>query len=99
VRSADLLHDTSLALREGDVATRLVLDELDLDLATLTATLLIVLIVILTSHGGSWALGTTGVAAGTGEVVTRRRLVKAGGGVSDVGHGGSGLDKDFCKGH
>ena len=41
-----LLHDTGLALGEGDVATRLVADELDFNLAPLATTLLIVIIVV-----------------------------------------------------
>ena len=45
---AYLLHDTSLALGKGNVSTRLVGDELDLNLAALAAALLIVIIVV---HG------------------------------------------------
>lgn len=48
-----LLHDTRLALRERDVATRLVGDELDLDLATLPAALVVV--VIVAAGGGARA--------------------------------------------
>jgi hypothetical protein len=44
-----LLHDTSLALREGDVPTRLILDELDLDLSTLAARLVIVVVLVVGS--------------------------------------------------
>ena len=49
----NLLHDTGLALREGDVATRLVSDELDLDLAALATWLVIVVVLVI---GGRWAL-------------------------------------------
>ena len=41
-----LLHDTSLALGEGDVPTRLVLDELDLNLSSLAAGLVIIVVVV-----------------------------------------------------
>ena len=46
-----LLHDTSLSLGEGDMATRLVLNELDLDLAPLATGLVIVIIVVVGSAG------------------------------------------------
>ena len=41
-----LLHDAGLALGKGNVATRLVLDELDLNLATLAAGLVVVVVVL-----------------------------------------------------
>ena len=41
-----LLHDARLALREGDVPTRLVLDELDFDLASLAARLVVVVVIV-----------------------------------------------------
>ena len=44
-----LLHDTSLALGEGDVPTRLVLDELDLNLSSLAAGLVIIVVVVVGS--------------------------------------------------
>lgn len=52
VVTTHLLHNTGLALREGDVPTRLVLDELDLDLASLTSGLVIVVIIVVGSGGG-----------------------------------------------
>lgn len=60
-RQTYLLHNTSLTLGKGNVTTRLVLDELDLDLATLTARLVIVIVVVLGAHAA--ALGTAGVSA------------------------------------
>jgi hypothetical protein len=51
----DLLHDSSFTLGEGDVPTRLVLDELDLDLATL-ATGLVIIVVVVVGGAGSLAL-------------------------------------------
>jgi hypothetical protein len=47
----NLLHDTSLSLGKGDVSTRLVLDELDLDLATLATRLVVVIVVVVGSAG------------------------------------------------
>lgn len=58
--STYLLHDTSLPLGEGDVATRLILDELDFDLAALTARLVVIIVVVLGAH--AVAFGAAGVA-------------------------------------
>ena len=82
-----LLHNTGLPLGEGDVATRLVGDELDLNLATLASTLLIVVVVIV-GHAGTGALDTArlGAAVADGMAVVeivRRRLVVL---VGNVGH-------------
>ena len=68
-----LLHDTGLPLGKGNVATRLVLNELDLDLAALTAGLVIIVVVVLGAHAA--ALGAAGVSAVTGllEVIVGRR--------------------------
>lgn len=52
-----LLHDTSLALRESNVSTRLVCDELDLDLSALASGLVIVIIIVVGGRG-SLALDT-----------------------------------------
>lgn len=82
----DLLHNTGLALGKGDMATRLILDELDLDLATLTARLVIIIVVVLGTN--ATALGTAGISAVAGllqVIVTRGKLVVDG---SHVGHGG-----------
>jgi hypothetical protein len=81
-----LLHDTGLPLGEGDVATRLVLDELDLDLAALTAGLVVIIIIVLGAH--ATALGAAGVSA----VARLLQVIVAGGEllVSDrrhIGHG------------
>jgi hypothetical protein len=54
----NLLHDTGLALREGNVSTRLILDELDLNLASL-ATRLIIVIVVVVGSAGTRALDTS----------------------------------------
>lgn len=58
--SVYLLHDTSLPLGESDVATRLILDELDFNLAAFTARLVIIIVVVLGAH--AIALGATGIA-------------------------------------
>jgi hypothetical protein len=86
----NLLHNTGLALGEGDVATRLVGDELDLDLATLSATFLIIVVVVVGGDAGSRALRAAGVArrvaiadsVGVVKVVGRSLIVLVG----DVGH-------------
>ena len=75
---------------------RLVLDKLDLNLSPLTATFLVIVVIILTGHGSSVvALLTTGVATIASKVITRRWLVETGGRVSDIGHCQDRLDKDF----
>lgn len=88
--ATNLLHDSSLALGECDVATRLVADELDLDLATLAAALVVVIIVIFGCAGtgtlDAAILSDAGVA-----IADRMRLVELGRRglvvlISDVGH-------------
>ena len=49
VRATYLLHNSSLALGESDVSTRLVLDELDFNLSSLATGLVIVVVVIVES--------------------------------------------------
>lgn len=89
--STNLLHNTSLALREGDMATRLVGNELDLNLAALTSGLIIIIVIVV---GSTWAL-----ALDTTILVVLRISVSNVGGIlkyrwrrllvliSDVGHG------------
>lgn len=50
---ADLLHDAGLALGKGYVTTRLVLDELDFNLSSLAAGLVVVVVVIVGGSGSS----------------------------------------------
>jgi hypothetical protein len=66
------------------VTTRLVGDELDLDLASLATSLLIVVVVIVGCHRVSWSLDAARVVAV--EVIARRRVVETGGGIGDVSH-------------
>lgn len=70
-----LLHDTSFALRECDVTTRLVLDELDLDLTTLSSWLVIVVVVVVRSSTGTGALDASAFESAIAvlEVLVRRR--------------------------
>jgi hypothetical protein len=86
----NLLHDTGLALGEGDVATRLIRDELDLDLSPLTTGLVIVVVVVVGGRGTLALEATT--LAGRG-AIPDGVVVEGGGGslvvvVGDVGHGG-----------
>lgn len=57
----NLLHDSCLALREGDVTARLIGDELDLNLASLT-TWLVVIIIIVVGCGRAWTLDAASIA-------------------------------------
>lgn len=71
-----LLHDAGLALREGDVPARLVLDELDLNLPALAARLVIIIIVVVCCRAR--ALGAAvriANAQGAAVVVQRGRCV------------------------
>jgi len=45
-----LFHDAGFALGKCNVTTRLVLDELDLDLSAFSSTLLVVIIIVISSH-------------------------------------------------
>jgi len=88
--ATNLLHDTSFALGEGDVATRLVADELDLNLATLAAALFVV-VVIVVGRARARALDATALCGGIVAIADRMRLVEFGGRrlvvlVGDVGH-------------
>ena len=82
----DLLHDAGLALGEGDVSTRLVLDELDLNLASL-ATRLVVVIVVVVSRAGTRTLDASALEG----AIAVLEVVGSGGRVGlviggDVGH-------------
>lgn len=84
-----LLHDAGLALGEGDVAARLVGDELDLNLAALAAALLVVVIVVI-GRARPGALDAAGFG-GSIAIADRVRVVELGGRrlvvlISDVGH-------------
>jgi hypothetical protein len=91
-RATYLLHDTGLALGEGDVSARLVLDELDLDLSALAAGLVIVVVVVIGCRARS--LNTaTGIALLQGAIVAIGVVVDRGRRVLVVlgdfgGHGG-----------
>lgn len=66
-----LLHDTRLPLRECDVTTRFVLDELDFNLSSFSSSLFIIVIVVVSCHGGSRTLSTSGVDAVAGQFIAR----------------------------
>lgn len=54
-----LLHDASFPLGEGDVSTRLVLNELDVNLATLSAGFVVVVVVIIGGGADTGSLDAT----------------------------------------
>ena len=81
-----LLHDSSLALGESDVATRLVLDELDFDLSALATGLFFVYLVVTHATLGG-AVVSSAVTGGLLQLVLGRGRVLLTDG-SDVGHGG-----------
>lgn len=84
-----LLHDTGLALGEGDVATRFITNKLDLDLATLTAALLIVIIIVV-GDTSARALDATGLVGGSVAIADMGIVQLVGRGlvvlIGDVGH-------------
>lgn len=67
---AHLLHDAGFTLGEGDVTTRLILNELDIDLPPLTARLVIIVVVVIRSGAYPRALhaASVGTVAITGRV-------------------------------
>jgi hypothetical protein len=65
-----LLHDTGLPLGKSNVPTRLILNKLDLDLATLTTGLVIIIIFIVGAH--TVALGAAAIGAVAGKVIVTR---------------------------
>lgn len=88
-KTTNLLHDAGLALGEGDVAARLVANELDLDLAALAAALVVVVIVVVGSAGAGALDAAT--LDGSIAIADGMRVVKVVGRgvvvlVSDVGH-------------
>ena len=96
--TTDLLHDASFPLGEGNVATRLVADELDLNLATLAAALL-VLVILVVGGRGSLALDTARL--GGSSVAIAVRLVELGRRgllvlIRDVGHDGKRDFPEMC---
>jgi hypothetical protein len=75
-----LLHDAGLALGEGDVATRLVLDELDFDLPSLATGLVLIVVVVVHVFVGPGALdAAAGIASGV--AIASDLIVLAGRGV------------------
>ena len=87
-----LLHDAGLALGEGDVAARLVLDELDLNLPALAAGLVIVVVVVVGSRARALgaAVGVAEAERAIAVVVDRGRRVLVV--VGDFrGHGGEAM--------
>jgi len=87
--STHLLHDAGLSLGKGDVTTRLVADELDLDLAALASALLVV-VVIVVGRARSLALDSAIFASG-GAIADGVRVVEIRGRrifvmIGDVGH-------------
>jgi hypothetical protein len=70
-----LLHDAGFALGEGDVPTRLVLDELDLDLSSLAAGLVIVVVVVVGRSARALDATVLHAHGAIAVVVDRRRRV------------------------
>lgn len=87
-RGTNLLHDASLALGECDVATRLVTDELDLNLATLAIALLVIIIIVVGCRASALNAATL---TSNWVAIADVRVIKFGGrrlvvGIGDVGH-------------
>lgn len=77
---AYLLHDTRFALGESDVATRLVLDKFDLDLAALAAGLVIIVVVVVHVLAGTSALdAAVGIASSEGAIAIAGACIVVGG--------------------
>ena len=93
-----LLHNSRFALREGNVTTRFVLDELDVDLPSLPTGLVIVIFIFIASgvHTLTFdaaVLLRTGPVAGRKVIILDRGRL---GGIGDVGHEATGK-KEFWR--
>ena len=93
-RRTHLLHDAGLPLGEGDVTTRLVLDELDLNLATLAAGLVVVIVVVVGGGAGALALDAAVLGPAIVEVVVF--LVVVGGILDQLGRHDGLCTDDYC---
>ena len=91
---SDLFHDAGFPLREGNVTARFILDELDLNFSPLTATLFIIVIIIVSCCRHSRTLCASRLEPVASEVVVRGRVIE-GVRVGNVGH----VDDDsvFCE--
>ena len=83
-RMSDLLHDSCLTLRKGDVSTRFVLDKLDVNLSPLAPGLVVVVIIIIGGSAHARTLDTSSVC--TVAIVGRVEAGRVGVGIGDVGH-------------
>jgi small neutral amino acid transporter SnatA (MarC family) len=90
-----LLHDAGFALRKGDVTTRLILNELDLNLPALAARLVVVVVIVVSSSAGARTLDASALAVAILEVVV---LVVSVGGIlrDNLGRHGAGALEDEC---
>jgi hypothetical protein len=81
----DLLHDAGLSLGESNVSSGFVLDELDLNLASLAASLLIVVVIVISCGSGDTRTLCAAAVAITSRVVDGRTVVELRR-ISNVGH-------------
>ena len=93
-RRSYLLHDPGFPLGEGNVASRFVLNELDLDLPPLPTGFIVIVVVVIGRGAGPWAFGATIDIQGSIIAVTRygcwvlcrrRGLLVV---IGDLSHGG-----------
>jgi len=94
-----LLHDAGFALGESNVATRLILDELDLDLSTFASGLVVIIIVVVDVLVRSGALdATVGITSGERAVaIASAPIVMAGRSVGIVVGDFCGHDVDVWE--
>ena len=86
--SSHLLHDSRLALGEGDVTTRLVLDELDFNLPPLAARLVVVIVVVVGSSAGARTLDASALGGAVAVLEVVVLVVRSVGVVGDnLAHG------------
>lgn len=93
-RDCYLLHDASLALGEGNVPTRFVLNELDVNLPSLATGLVVVIVIVVGGRADARTFDASVLPTGCAVAVTGRdRVVVDGwrlGGIGKVGHAGAG---------
>jgi hypothetical protein len=89
MRETHLFHDTCLSLGKGDVATRFILDEFNLNLPSLTSRLIVIIVIIVGSSAEARTFGASildGTIAGDKVILSGRRVFVSDG--SDIRHVG-----------
>lgn len=90
----DLLHNASLSFGKGNVSTRLIRDELDVNLPAFAIRLIVVVVIVIAGggtdtralHAARLSTLAIGIAGGQSVIADRRRLLFIG--IVDIAHDG-----------